>query len=317
MTVREVAAPTASDLDAAWALVSQRLAPTPLVPAPALGDDMYLKLETLQPTGSFKVRGGLAALSRAGGAPVITASAGNAGLGIAWAASALGVDATVVVADTASPAKIAALEALPVTLVRHGAGYDDAEAHALELAAEGGTYVSGYNDTGVIAGQSTLGRELDTQLPGPVTVACPLGGGSLSSGLGLWASGRAGAQVVAVEAERSPGFSTALAAGRITPIEVGETIADGLAGNIEPGSVTFELVRDHVSAVVSVSEPEIEEAMRFLARAHGIVAEGAGAAAVAGVMAGRVPRDGGEPLVIVVTGRNVELARLAAVLGGG
>jgi threonine dehydratase len=316
MTVREVAAPTASDLDAAWAVVSQRLAPTPLVPAPALGDDVHLKLETLQPTGSFKVRGGLAALSRAGGTPVITPSAGNAGLGIAWAAAALGVDATVVVAETASPAKLAALEALPLTLVRHGAGYDDAEAHALELAADGATFVSGYNDTGVIAGQSTLGRELDAQLRGPVTVACPLGGGSLSSGLGLWASGRAGARVVAVEAERSPGFSTALAAGRITPIEVGETIADGLAGNIEPGSVTFELVRDHVDAVVSVSEPEIEEAMRFLARAHGIVAEGAGAAAVGGVMTGRVARGDG-PLVVVVTGRNVELARLAAVLGAG
>jgi threonine dehydratase len=316
MTVREVAAPTASDLDAAWAVVSQRLAPTPLVPAPALGDDVHLKLETLQPTGSFKVRGGLAALSRAGGTPVITPSAGNAGLGIAWAAAALGVDATVVVAETASPAKLAALEALPLTLVRHGAGYDDAEAHALELAAAGATFVSGYNDTGVIAGQSTLGRELDAQLRGPVTVACPLGGGSLSSGLGLWASGRAGARVVAVEAERSPGFSTALAAGRITPIEVGETIADGLAGNIEPGSVTFELVRDHVDAVVSVSEPEIEEAMRFLARAHGIVAEGAGAAAVGGVMTGRVARGDG-PLVVVVTGRNVELARLAAVLGAG
>lgn len=316
MTVREVAAPTASDLDAAWAVVSQRLAPTPLVPAPALGDDVHLKLETLQPTGSFKVRGGLAALSRAGGTPVITPSAGNAGLGIAWAAAALGVDATVVVAETASPAKLAALEALPLTLVRHGAGYDDAEAHALELAAAGATFVSGYNDTGVIAGQSTLGRELDAQLRGPVTVACPLGGGSLSSGLGLWASGRAGARVVAVEAERSPGFSTALAAGRITPIEVGDTIADGLAGNIEPGSVTFELVRDHVDAVVSVSEPEIEEAMRFLARAHGIVAEGAGAAAVGGVMTGRVARGDG-PLVVVVTGRNVELARLAAVLGTG
>jgi threonine dehydratase len=316
MTVREVAAPSASDRDAAWALVSQRLAPTPLVPAPALGDDVHLKLETLQPTGSFKVRGGLAALSRAGGTPVSTPSAGNAGLGIAWAAAALGVDATVVVAETASPAKLAALEALPLTLVRHGAGYDDAEAHALELAAAGATFVSGYNDTGVIAGQSTLGRELDAQLRGPVTVACPLGGGSLSSGLGLWASGRAGARVVAVEAERSPGFSTALAAGRITPIEVGDTIADGLAGNIEPGSVTFELVRDHVDAVVSVSEPEIEEAMRFLARAHGIVAEGAGAAAVGGVMTGRVARGDG-PLVVVVTGRNVELARLAAVLGAG
>jgi threonine dehydratase len=313
MTVREVAAPTESDLDAAWALVSQRLAPTPLVPAPALGDDVHLKLETLQPTGSFKVRGGLAALSRAGGGPVITASAGNAGLGIAWAAAALGVRATVVVAETASPAKILALEALPVELVRHGASYDDAEAHALELAAQGATYVSGYNDTGAIAGQATLGRELDAQLPGPLTVACPLGGGGLSSGLGLWASRRSDARVVGVEAERSPGFSTALAAGRITPIDVGATLADGLAGNIEPGAVTFELVRDHVAGVTSVSEPEIEEGIRFLARAHGIVAEGAGAAAVGAVMAGRVERGPGA-LAIVVTGRNIELARLAAVL---
>ena len=315
MTVREVAAPTSAELDAAWAVVARRLAPTPLVPAPALGDDVLLKLETLQPTGSFKVRGALAALGRVDGAPVITASAGNAGLGVAWAAAALGVDATVVVAETASPAKIAALAALPVTLIRHGADYDEAEAHALELAARGATYVSSYNDTGVIAGQSTIGRELDAQLPGAPTVACPLGGGSLASGLGLWAAGRPGARIVAVEAERSPGYSSALAAGRITPIEVGETIADGLAGNIEPGAVTFELVRDRVAAVVSVSEPEIEEAIRFLARAHGIVAEGAGAAAVAGVMAGRVER-GDRPLVVLVTGRNIALERLAAVLAG-
>ena len=88
--------------------------------------------------------------------------------------------------------------------------------------------------------------------------------------------------MVAVEAARSPGFSTALRAGAITPIEVEDTLADGLAGNIEPGAVTFELVRDHVADVLSASEPELEEAMRFLARAHGIVAEGAGAAAVAG-----------------------------------
>jgi threonine dehydratase len=315
MTVRRVAAPTAAALDAAWPVVAERLDRTPLLPGPALGENVHLKLETLQPTGSFKVRGGLAALSRAGGEPVITASAGNAGLGIAWAAATLGVHATIVVAETASPAKVAALEALPVELVKHGADYDEAEAHALELAARGAAYVSSYNDTGVIAGQSTIGRELDAQLPGELTVACPLGGGSLSSGLGLWAAARAGARVVGVEAERSPALSTALAAGEITPVEVGETLADGLAGNIEPGAVTVELVRDHVAAVTSVSEHQIEEAIRFLARAHGIVAEGAGAAAVAGVLAGRVSRGPGA-LVVVVTGRNIELRRLAAVLGG-
>ena len=187
---RAVAAPTPPTSTPPGTVVAERLAPTPLVPAPALGDDVHLKLEMLQPTGSFKVRGALAALSRAGGGPVITASAGNAGLGIAWAAATLGVDATVVVAETASPAKIAALRALPVTLIAHGGGYDEAEAHALELAARGAAYVSSYNDTGVIAGQSTIGRELDAQLAAPPAVACPLGGGSLASGLGLWAAER-------------------------------------------------------------------------------------------------------------------------------
>ena len=313
MTVRHVAAPGRGELDAAWALVAERLVPTPLVPAPALGEDVHLKLETLQPTGSFKVRGALAALARAGGdGPVVTASAGNAGLGIAWAAAVLGVPATVVVAETASPAKVAALRALPVTLVQHGDDYDAAEAHALTRADA--TYVSSYNDTGVIAGQSTIGRELDAQLPGALEVAAPLGGGSLASGLGLWASGRAGARVIGVEADRSPAMSTAIAAGRIEPFAVGDTIADGLAGNLEPGSATFPLVRDHVAGIVAVSEPELEEAIRFLARAHGVVAEGAGAAATAAVLAGRIPR-GDAPLVVIVSGRNIALPRLAAVLG--
>jgi threonine dehydratase len=313
MSERHVAAPTPADLDAAAAVVGAHLVPTPLVPAPALGDGVHLKLETLQPTGSFKVRGALAALSRAGGdGRVVTASAGNAGLGVAWAASVLGLHATVVVAETASPAKVAALRALPVELIQHGADYDEAEAHALTL--QGATYVSSYNDTGVIAGQSTIGRELDVQLPGALTVAAPLGGGSLASGLGLWASGRAGARVIGVESERSRAMSTALAAGRIVPVDVGETLADGLAGNLEPGAVTFAIVRDHVAAVEQASEGEIEEAIRFLARAHGIVAEGAGATAVAAVMAGRVAPAAEQPLVVVVTGRNIALPRLAAVL---
>jgi threonine dehydratase len=317
VSVRSVAAPSADELAAAAAVVAARLAPTPLVPSPALGPDAYLKLESLQPTGSFKVRGALAALAAAGGGTgerVVTASAGNHGLGLAWAATALGVRATVVVPDTASPAKLFALERLPVEVIRHGAGYDEAEAHALALADRGARYVSAYNDTHVIAGQATLGRELDAQLPsGALTVVCSIGGGGLASGLGLWAAGRAGAAVAGVEAERSRAFTAALAAGEIVPIEAGETLADGLGGNVEAGSATFALVRDHVASVVTVSEAEIEDAMRFLARDHGVVAEGAGAVAAAGVRAGRVvPGEGA--VVVVVSGRNVALDRLARVL---
>jgi threonine dehydratase len=315
--VRAVTAPGQEELVAAAAAVAARLAPTPLVRAPALGDGVWLKLESLQPTGSFKVRGAVAALAALpADAEVVTASAGNHGLGIAWAATALGRRATVVVPETASPAKLEALERFDVRLVRHGPSYDEAESHALALAEGGAVYVSPYNDTRVIAGQATIGRELDAQLGGgPLTVVTPLGGGGLASGLGLWASARGGgARVVACEAEASRAFAIALEAGEIAPFTPCPTLADGLGGNLEPGSVTFELVRDHVAELVAATEPEIEAAVRFMVTAAGLVIEGASAAAVAAVRAGRV---GDGPLVVVVTGRNIAPARLAALLAGG
>jgi threonine dehydratase len=321
--VRAVAAPGRAELDAAAAAVAARLAPTPLVPAPALGDGTWLKLESLQPTGSFKVRGAAAALSALPAeVEVVTASAGNHGLGIAWAATALGRRATVVVPETASPAKLSALERFDVRLVRHGPSYDAAEAHALGLAEAGAEYVSPYNDARVIAGQATIGRELEAQLgdqlgAGPLTVVTPLGGGGLASGLGLWAAAHRNARVVAAETEASRAFAIALEAGEIVPFVPAPTLADGLGGNLEPGSVTFELVRDHVDAVVAASEPEIEDAVRFMATAAGLVIEGASAAAVAAVRAGRAgPAAPGAPVVIVVTGRNIAPARLAGLLAG-
>ena len=145
-TIRHVEAPTDADLEAAWATVAARLAPTPLV-ASELAPDAWLKLETMQPTGSFKVRGALAALSRLpAGHHVIAASAGNHGLAVAWAASMLGLTATVVVSEGASPAKIAKLRAQPIELILHG-DTDAAEAYAPTLVRPGSTYVSPYNDT--------------------------------------------------------------------------------------------------------------------------------------------------------------------------
>lgn len=200
--VRVVVAPTAEDLEAAWKVVSRQLAPTPLV-ASQLGESASLKLETMQPTGSFKVRGALAALDRLpAGQRVITASAGNHGLGIAWAASIIGLDVTVVVSEHASPAKVAALRTYPIELMQHGPDTDAAEAYAPSLVGPGATYVSPYNDTMVIAGQSTLGRELDAQAPGPLTVVVPVGGGGLIGGLALWARRRRDIHLVGVERAR-------------------------------------------------------------------------------------------------------------------
>jgi threonine dehydratase len=250
---RVVVAPMAADLARASEIVRRHLGPTPVVAGP----DAVLKLECLQPTGSFKVRGALVALEDLAGparaAGVVTASAGNHGLGVAYAAGVLGIAATIVVPTTASPSKVAALRDFPVTLVEHGDDYAAAERHALAIAATGPTYVSAYNDAPVIA-------------------------------------------------------------GNVVEVAVGATLADGLAGNLEPGSVTPALVAAHTHALVTVTEPEIRHAMRVLAKRYGLVAEGSGAVGVAALLAGKVDV-AGRP-VAIVTGRNITLTDLAGVLTG-
>lgn len=291
--MRAVAEPTRADVHAAAERIRPFLRPTPLVES----DGFALKLETLQPTGSFKVRGALAALSRVDG-PVVAASAGNHGLAVAWAAQRLGVDATVVVAETASPAKIEGIRRFPVELVLHGADYDAAERHALSL---GGRYVSPYNDTDVIAGAGTVGLEL----PGAETIVVPVGGGGLAAGIGI----ATGARLVGVVPEASPAMQHAVRG--VPEVEVRPTLADGLAGNIEPGSVTIGVCARRLDEIVAVTEDEIARAMRFLAHEHGLVAEGSGAAAVAALLAGRVAAPGA---VAIVSGRNVTLDTLARAL---
>lgn len=296
--MRTVQKPTRDDVLAAETRVRAFLAPTPLVES----DGFSLKLESLQPTGSFKVRGAVSALTLLEpGERVVTASAGNHGLAVAWASERLGLEATIVVAETASPAKIAGIRRFPARLVVHGADYDEAELHGLSLD---GRYVSPYNDAAVIAGAGTIALEL----PAAATIVAPVGGGGLAAGIALAADAR----VVGVVPEAFPAMRAALDAGGLVAIEGGETVADGLHGNIEAGSVTFELVRDHAAAVVTVGEREIEDAMRFLAVEHGLVVEGAGAAAVAALRSGAVEADGAT--VAIVSGRNVTAERFAQAL---
>lgn len=317
--MRTVRVPDASEIPAATAVVRRHLAPTPVVRAPALGDNVWLKLETFQPTGSFKVRGALvavtAALARDRRSSIVTASAGNHGLGIAYAADRLGATATVVVAANASATKLAAIERFAVALVRHGTSYDEAEAHALALADAGAVYVSPYNDPDVITGQGTIVAELLEQVPNLATIVTPVGGGGLASGLGLAASTSGHVRVVGVEAAQSPALRTALDAGHPVAISPGPTLADGLAGNFEPGSVTFDLVRRTVADVVTVGEDDIATAMRFLAHEHGLIAEGAGAVGVAALLTRRVAPVAG-PTVVIITGRNVTDDTFSAVLAG-
>lgn len=322
---RRVELPSPADLESARRLVADHLPPTPTVPVrlPGVDGEVWLKLETLQPTGSFKVRGALAALAAAAadrdgdGGRVVTASAGNHGLGVAFAARRMGMPATVVVPTTASPVKVQALRRLDVDLVQHGDDYEASERHALALAERGATYVSPYNDRHVIAGQSTVAAEVVDQVGRDVTLVVPVGGGGLLAGiaLGVAAEGRATTRIVGVEAAASPAVSAAVAAGRIVRVPIAPTLADGLGGNLEPGSVTPEAARGRVHGFVQVGEDTIAEAIRVLATECGLVAEGAAAVGVAALLAGTVPLAG--PPVVVLTGRNIDPDRLAGLLGAG
>ena len=311
--------PGPAHLEAAWKAVRRFLAVTPTFGAAPLGPAVSAKLETLQPTGSFKVRGGLAAVSATleaePGCAVVASSAGNHGLGLAYAASKLGARVTVVVPTGASAAKVSALQQFDVRLVLHGEGYREAETHALELAgSDGSRYVSPYNDPEVIAGQSTLARELLDQVPNLGTVIVPCGGGGLLAGIILGLEGT-GVRVVGVESEASPSMSTALAAGGIVPIDVEPTVADGLAGNLEPGAVTVGIALEHGVGVLTVSEADIRSAMAFSAIKMGLVLEGAGAVGVAALRAGVItPDPDGRETVVILTGRNVAPKLLSEVL---
>lgn len=313
--------PDDADLTAARAVISAHLEPTPLVRLRLSGVDgpLWAKLETVQPTGSFKVRGALAACAAyaAEGARIVTASAGNHGLGIAYAATRLGVPATVVVPETASPVKVARLRSFDVDLRQIGHDYDEAEQTALEIASAEGRFVSPYNDPHVIAGQATVAHELLEQVePGergePVTVVVPVGGGGLAAGISLTLADGAGWRIVGVEAAESRAVSAAMAAGHVVPVRVGPTIADGLAGNIEAESITPGLLAEAGTQVCAAPESAIRSAVAQLATEAGLVVEGSGAAGVAALKEGVVEPAG--RTVVLLTGRNIAVPLLREIL---
>lgn len=188
--------------------------------------------------------------------------------------------------------------------------YDAAETQAREYAAaEGGIYVSPYNHPDVIAGAGTIGLEIVERMPAFDVVVIPLGGGGLASGMGLAIKAAAPhVTVVGVEAEASSPFSLSLEAGRIMAITPRQSLADGLTGNLEAGSITFPLVKQVVDYVVTVSEDDIARAMKGLATEERLIVEGAGAAATAAIMAGKASAPG-QRVVAMVSGGNVDLPK--------
>lgn len=297
--------PTDGHLAAARHLVLAHLAVTEVADVEVEGGVHSLKLEGTQPTGSFKVRGALAALghlqAQHASAHVVTCSAGNHGLGVAWAAPRVGVGATVVIPVSASPAKVAKLEASGIDLRLIGATYDEAEAAALELAdREHATFLSPYNDQLVVAGQATVMAEVLGQRPDVDRVIVPVGGGGLLAGTLLAAP--EGVQVVGVSVAHNQAFATLLAGGDLSKLDLRPTVADGLAGGIEADTMTLEVarVRSDSLTMVAVDEDEILHAMAAAWRG-GHVIEGSAAAALAVAL-----REGPRPgTVVVLTGSNV------------
>lgn len=307
--------PTIDDVRAAAARISGVVGPTPLVYSHWLSEiakgDVWLKLELMQPTGSYKIRGAVNALARLKEtnpetSTVVTASAGNHGHAIAFAAAKVGVQARVHLPSSAPDTKRQGMARLGTEIIEAGS-YDDAEMLGRKDAAStGATYVSPYNDADVIAGAGTVALEMLADQPDLDAFLVPLGGGGLLSGTAIVVRALTDqALIVGVEAHASPVFTGALAAGKPVTVTVEDTLADGLAGNMESDTRTFPIVRDLVDLVELVPDAWIARAMRQLMLRERLVTEGAGAIGVAALLQGGLDLSG-RRTGIILSGRNVD-----------
>lgn len=287
-----------------------------------VGVEVFLKLETTQPTGAFKLRGAaskiLALSERARSRGVITASTGNHGRGVAYVARRLGIPAIVCVSDEVPPGKLQALRDLGAQVEVAGTSQTEAMRRAFAIVVEDGlTFIHPFDDPEVIAGQGTIAVEIAEDLPETSTVLVPLSGGGLLAGV---AEGLRqflpGAQAVGISMARAPVMAMSLEAGHPVDAPEEETLADSLRGGIElDNRHTFTMVRDLVDRVLLVDEEPIWEAMRFLFEQHRLVVEGAAAVGVAALLLGAVERLSG-PVAVLVTGSGVEPAQVAALIAG-
>lgn len=305
-----------------------RIAPsvhrTPLLSSRTLservGAPVWLKCENLQKTGSFKARGALHRLltldpeARTRG--VVTISAGNHAQAVAWAAADAGVTSVVVMPEGASRSKIEASRAYGAEVVLHG-DTGAAFERAFEIAEERGlTFVHPFDDEEVVAGHGSCALEIFEDLPDVACIVVPVGGGGLISGIAAAAATvRPSTSVWGVEPEGAAAMSRSLEKGEAVHLDRIETVADGLGAPMA-GVLNYALVAAHARGVVTVSDAEIIAAVKLLLERTKLLAEPAGAAGLAALLAGRVPLEGDGPVVVVISGGNVDLDRLGRFLGG-
>lgn len=315
-----------TDIEAAAQRIQGRVVATPCphsIPlSEATGMEIYCKLEYLQRTGSFKERGARNALlllsPGQGQRGVIAASAGNHALGVAYHAQLLGIPATVVMPRFAPLTKVTNCRRLGASVVLEGANIGDARARAETIAAEKGlTYINGYDDPAIIAGQGTIGLEIAEQVPELDAVLVPIGGAGLIAGIAVALKTlRPHVQIIGVEPKRAASYTAALAAGKPVQIEMQPTLADGLSVP-KVGLNAFGLARQRVERTVLVGEHDIARAVLRLMELEKAVVEGAGAAPLAACLAGLVPELKGKKVVLPLCGGNIDLNTLDRVIERG
>lgn len=313
-------------IERARGALAGRVSATPLVHSPSLtgrlGAPVFLKLDSRQETGSFKLRGATNALLALGDDArrrgVATASTGNHGRALAHAAKALGVRAVVCLSALVPANKVEAVRALGAEVRIVGRSQDDAQVEVDRLVREEGlTAIPPFDHPDVIAGQGTLGLEVVEELPDIATMLVPLSGGGLAAGVAAAVKGvKPSVRVIGISMARGAAMHASLGAGRPVAVEEVETLADSLGGGIGLANrYTFAMCRALLDDVVLIDEAEIAAGIRHAFHAEGEVVEGAGAVGVAAILAGRIAADG--PVVALVTGRNIDPERHRAIVAEG
>lgn len=315
---------TPADISAAAGRIAAMVRQTPLRPSPGLsrlaGGPVWLKCEHLQETGAFKLRGAGNAVARLGDevAGVVTASTGNHGRALAHAARARGMAAVICMSDLVPANKLQAIAALGAEARICGSSQDQALEEARRLQRdEGLALIPPFDHPDVIAGQGTLGAEIMEQIPDAAAIAVPLSGGGLLAGVALAAKTRNPAiRIIGISMERGAAMAASLDAGHPVEIEELPTLADSLGGGIGlDNRYSFAMVRDLVDQVILLSEDQIAAGMRHLARDDGEIVEGAAAVGAGAILAGKLRADDG-PLVLILSGGNIDPARHAEILAG-
>jgi threonine dehydratase len=309
------------DVIQAKAVIKDQIQATPLLPTPVLsektGADVWFKVEALQTTGSFKLRGAFTKLfsltneEREKG--VITASAGNHAQGVAYASSHLHISALIVVPKTAPETKKAGIRRYGAELVEFGDNYDEAEAHAYELAkATGRTFVHAFEDNKIIAGQGTVGLEILLEQPDFDTLVVPAGGGGLICGVAVAAKAiNPAIRVIGVQSHASPPWYYSFKEKKLVDVTYEDSLADGLHGGITQGNL--DLALQVVDDIVLVTEEEIAHAMYWLSKEHHYMVEGSGAIGVAALLHGYLDL-AGQKVCTILSGSNVDAGKLARII---